>query len=183
MFRPNSTWWLSSTFHVVVSFAFVTCFAALGPLACDLVSWRNLIPYPLWSRNSVFSGINLKTPYLANTGLHLTSLAIQIQKFPLPWPHVCREEQQSQRQVGWLKWGPWPPTSGWALLLVLSMPPPPTQAEPLTGACLSPGDGRFWSRNIEAVSTTVLQREVPLLILQIWAFHKPLCEWEAYIWN
>lgn len=101
MFRPNSTWWLSSTFHVVVSFAFVTCFAALGPLACDLVSWRNLIPYPLWSRNSVFSGINLKTPYLANTGLHLTSLAIQIQKFLLPCPpRVPRRAAESE--AGWL---------------------------------------------------------------------------------
>jgi len=38
MFMANFTCWLSSTFHIVVSFTFVTCSTALGPLACDLVS-------------------------------------------------------------------------------------------------------------------------------------------------
>lgn len=42
MFMANSTCWLSSAFHIVVSFTFITCFATSGPLACELVSSRNL---------------------------------------------------------------------------------------------------------------------------------------------
>lgn len=101
MFMANSTCWLSSAFHIVTSFTFITCSTALCPLACDLVSQGNFNSYPLWKRNFTFSGINLKAPYLANNSANLTSSAIQTQKFQLPWsPHMPRRAPESE--AGWL---------------------------------------------------------------------------------
>lgn len=53
-----------------------------------------------------FSGINLKTPYLANEDVNLSSLVIQTQKFQLPCPPRM-PRRAAESEAGWL-------TRGWA---------------------------------------------------------------------